>query len=317
MTKMRYATVFAALFGLGLVILYATGGIDRVFYQPFNRGEVDTDTNASEVSLEDNATFAVRLPEKMVFAGEPVPMNSMDVRERLDRELTVNCYWHSSTILMMKRAHRWFPTIERILREQGVPEDFKYLALAESGLQDVVSPAGATGFWQFMKAAAGEHGLKVNPEVDERYHVEKATVAACRYLKSLKSDFGSWTMAAAAYNMGQNGLRKQIGRQEEQNYYDLILSDETSRYVFRILALKAICSSPDDFGFYLTEQDLYPPYRYKEVVVRESVESWPEFCDKYDITYRQLKLLNPWLRDTYLTNSEGREYTIKIMQEQG
>lgn len=310
----RKATILVGIVALTSAILYATGNLVNVRYNPVNNADGEMAAEPSdEISVRDNATFAVKLPDKMSFAGEPVPLDEMDVRERFDRELTVNSYWHSSTILMMKRAYRWFPTIEQILRKNNVPEDFKYLAMAESGLQDVVSSAGATGFWQFMRSAGLEQGLTINSEVDERYHVEKSTEAACRYLKSLKEEFGSWTLAAAAYNMGRTGLMRQLERQEERNYYDLILNDETSRYVFRILALKSIYTAPLDFGFQLTTSDMYQPYEFKVEKVNSTVESWPEFCDARNITYRELKLLNPWLRDAQLTNSSGKEYEVKVM----
>ena len=187
--------------------------------------------------------------------------------------------------------------------------------MAESGLQNAVSGAGATGFWQFLKSAGKEQGLIINGEVDERYHVEKATIAACKYLKKLYNKFGSWTMAAAAYNMGHTGLQKQVDRQKQNNYFDLILNDETSRYVFRILAIKAIHNEPKDFGFNLEVDNMYQQYPYKTFIVDGAIESWPDFCKSHDITYRELKLLNPWLRDASLTNTEKREYKIKVLEK--
>lgn len=315
MKRFYWGALILGLFGIGWAILYAAGGVDSLTYRPVSDDKNAVSSDESERSVRDNLTYAVKIPRSISFAGEPVPLDKGDVRERLDRELTVNSYWHSSSILLLKRAHRWFPLIEKILKEQGVPDDFKYLALAESGLDNVVSSMGATGFWQFREAAASEYGLTVNSEVDERYHVEKATRAACAYLKSMKEDFGSWTLAAAAYNVGPTGLKRQMDRQRETNYYDLILPDETTRYVFRILALKSLHSAPEDFGFHLEEADMYPPYKYKEVVVDGEVESWPAFCDEHDITYRELKLLNPWLRETFLTNRNGRSYTVKVMEK--
>jgi len=314
MSLTRNTLILAAVVVLGAVVLSASGTIEKILYKPVLDLEPSGEMSAAQhVSVKDNVTFAVKLPDNLSFAGESVQLDNMDVRERLDRELTVNSYWHSSTILMMKRANRWFPMIERILRENNVPDDFKYLALAESGLQNVVSPAGASGYWQFMKGAAKEHGLKVSNEIDERYHVEKATEAACSYLIKMKNELGSWTLAAAAYNMGLSGLKKQMTRQMESNYYDLILNQETSRYVFRILAMKSIYSAPQDFGFQLEKTDLYQPYDYKIFLVDEAVESWPEYCKQQGITYRELKLLNPWLREAYLTNTEKKEYKIKIL----
>jgi len=316
MSLTRNTLIPAGIFVLGILVLSASGTIEKIFYKPVNHKPTGEMSASHDISVQGNITFAVKLPENLTFAGEPVQLSNMDVRERLDRELTVNSYWHSSSILMMKRANRWFPVIENILRENNVPDDFKYLALAESGLQNVVSPAGATGYWQFMKGAAKEHGLKVTNEVDERYHVEKATQAACSYLITMKEHLGSWTLAAAAYNMGLSGLKKQMDRQMEQDYYDLILSDETSRYVFRILALKSIYSAPHDFGFQLESTDMYEAYAYKMLIVDDEVKSWPEYCKQQGITYRELKLLNPWLREAYLTNTEKKEYKIKVLTPQ-
>lgn len=271
-------------------------------------GNVD----AYGIAVKFNETYSVKLPTTLSFAGEPVPLNEMDVRERLDNELTVNCYWHSSTILTMKRANRWFPVIEPILKEYGIPEDFKYLAVAESGLNQVISSAGATGIWQFMKAAATEQGLIINEEIDERYHVEKSTIAACKYINSLKNNMGSWTLAAAAYNMGPSGVNKQMDRQLETTYYDMFLNSETARYVYRILAYKTIFSNPEDFGFFLTEEDKYPVYKYKEVTVNAPIKSWGAFCKEHQTTYKNLKMYNPWLRESHLTNRELKTYLIKL-----
>lgn len=315
MTWRRNTLIAGLLFSVAAIVLTAGDSIEKLFYAAVAESDSDDgDTGLSGESVRGAKTFAVKLPKTMTFGGEQVPLKNMDVRERFDRELTVNSYWHSSTILMMKRANRWFPAIEKVLREEGVPEDFKYLALAESGLQHQVSPAGATGFWQIMPAAGKELGLVMDNEIDERYHVEKSTRAAARYLKKLHAEFGSWSMAAAAYNMGQTGLRRQVERQGEGNYYDLLLNDETSRYVFRILALKAIFSAPQDFGFELESSDMYRPYKYRTETVDYPVESWADFCEERGITYRELKLLNPWLREAHLTNPGGKAWEVKIWE---
>lgn len=259
--------------------------------------------------------FALNLPTSLQFAEEEVPMDLIDTREKLDRELLVNTYWQSQTMLLVKRSHRWFPVIEPILKENGVPEDFKYLALIESGLTQTVSPAGATGFWQLMKSAAKERGLEVNNQVDERYHVEKSTQAACNYLKEAKEKFGSWTLAAASYNMGMAGVSKQLDRQVATNYYDLVLNEETSRYIYRILAAKLILSDHQAYGFVLRDMDLYPMLNYKEVTVTSTVDNLANFAFENGINYKALKYLNPWLRDNYLPNSSGKEYQIKIPLE--
>lgn len=264
---------------------------------------------------EEYKIFALALPEKIDFAGEEVPLNLVDVQEKLDRELSVNTYWQSNTLLMIKRCNRWFPTIEKILKEEGVPDDFKYLALMESGLTNTVSPAGAAGFWQLMKDAAKENGLEINSEVDERYHVEKATRAACAYLRNAKNKFGSWTLAAASYNMGMGGINNQLERQKATNYYDLLLNEETSRYVYRILTAKLIISNPRNYGFIFRDSDLYSPYKYREVEVDSTVKNLANFAFDHGINYKVLKYLNPWLRDNHLPNTSHKKYLIQIPTE--
>ncbi len=259
--------------------------------------------------------FALSLPSEIDFADEKAPLNLIDVKEKMDRELLVNTYWQSQTLLLLKRSYRYFPIIEKILKEEGVPEDFKFLALMESGLTNVVSPAGATGFWQLMKDAARERGLEVNSKVDERYHLEKSTRAACAYLKEAKERFGSWTLAAASYNMGMAGLANQLERQKATNYYDLVLNEETSRYVFRILAAKLILTNPKDYGFIYRDEDLYGPLRHKEIEVSSTVENLADFAFGNGINYKTLKYLNPWLRDNYLPNTSSKTYVIHIPSE--
>lgn len=263
----------------------------------------------------DYSVYALPLPEKLTFAGEPVPIHNFEVRERFDRELLVNSYWQSQTLLFFKRAHRWFPVIELILEEQGVPDDFKYLALIESGLMNVVSPAGATGFWQILQSTGRELGLEVNREVDERYHVEKSTIAAADYLKSAYDRYESWTLAAAAYNMGRSALNRQLSRQRVQNYYDLLLNDETSRYMFRILAVKTIFENPPAHGFNFMEEDLYTPLDYYTVEVDSTINDLVDFAHQHEVTYKELRTLNPWLRQRELNNSRNKTYQIKITKE--
>lgn len=261
--------------------------------------------------------FSLSSPDGLTFADEEIPLHILDVREKLDQELLVNTYWQSQTLLFHKRANRWFPVIEPILKEHGVPDDFKYLAVIESGLVDVVSPAGATGFWQFMRDTGRDYGLEINNEVDERYHVEKATAAACAYLKDAHAKYGSWSMAAASYNMGMYGLSKQVERQDVENYYDLLLNIETGRYMYRILAIKEILSKPAQYGFHFRPQDLYPPYDTRTVVIDQSVGDFAEFAKDKGVNYKILKILNPWLRDKYLTNPAGKEYEIKLPADSG
>ncbi|RTE52161.1 lytic transglycosylase domain-containing protein [Arenibacter aquaticus] len=255
---------------------------------------------------------AIEIPEDLNFAGEPVPFDDPEVLERVDREFLVNTYWQSNALLLMKRANKYFPIIEPILKKNGIPDDFKYLALAESGLQNVVSPAGATGFWQIMRATGREYGLEVNSNVDERYHIEKSTEVACRYLKKSKERFGSWTLAAAAYNAGAGGIRKYMGIQKVDGYYDLLLGEETGRYVFRILAIKEILSNPEKYGFHLEEDDMYTAVPTFNVEVDEPVANFADFAKEYDINYKILKRHNPWLREPHLNNASKKKYTIEV-----
>ncbi|MDX1476476.1 MAG: transglycosylase SLT domain-containing protein [Saprospiraceae bacterium] len=255
---------------------------------------------------------SVDLSKEYTFAGEVVPQGNFDAMERLDRELSVNSYWHSSTLLNIKQAHRYFPVIEPILAEHGVPDDFKYLAVAESNLRNAVSYAGAKGVWQFLKSTGQAYGLEINGEVDERYHLEKSTEAACRYLKDYYRQFGSWTLAAAAYNMGGPRLKRLLQEQQAESYYELNLNEETSRYVFRILAFKEILTSPEKFGFYVDESELYEPLKYRTVMVNTTVESWADFAQEHGTNYRMLKVYNPWLISGRLTCSGKKDYIIKL-----
>jgi len=261
------------------------------------------------------AIHSLNIPDSITFAGEIVPIEQLEVKESLDRELLINTYWQSQTILFIKRANRFFPIIEPILKEHNIPEDFKYLALIESGLMSrSVSPAGASGIWQFMRATAREYGLEVNKEVDERYNIEKATAAACKYFKKAYNHYGSWTLAAAAYNAGRTGINKQLSRQQTDNYYDLLLGEETGRYVFRILAVKEILLNTEKYGFHVKQEDLYPPYKTKDVEIKVSVKNFAVFANEHNLSYKTFKNLNPWLRETSLTNSAKKTYVVKIME---
>lgn len=245
------------------------------------------------------------------FAGEPMPLN-MDTRERLDREMSVNSYWQSATLLNIKNANKYFPIIEPILAEMGVPDDFKYLAVAESSLRNVQSSAQAKGFWQFRKLAAKEVGLEVNEEVDERYHVEKATKAAAGYLTKLYNRFGSWANAAAAYNVGPTNFAKTLAQQGESSFYNVNVNDETGRYLFRLIAIKEIMEHPENFGFYLDPKDLYESLENVYYVeVDESVSDWATFAKNNGVSYRMLKYYNPWLRSGKLTVI-NKKYLIKL-----
>lgn len=301
----------------GIIIVCVTVFVSAfsIYLFTYSTYEEKEDLSYKKVFQANYKIFALNLPNTIEFAGEKVPMNLIDVREKLDRELHVNTYWQSNTLLFIKRSNRWFPIIEKILLEENVPNDFKYLALIESGLTQVVSPAGAAGFWQIMKKTAPEFGLEVTSEVDERYHIEKSTHAACLYLKEAKEKFGSWTLAAASYNIGQSGLQRQLNKQEVNSYYDLLLNSETSRYLFRILAAKHILSNANQFGFNFRPKDLYPAITYKTIVTDSSISSFTEFAAQNGINYKVLKYLNPWLRSKELNNSKRKNYEIKIPDE--
>ncbi|MFC7358541.1 lytic transglycosylase domain-containing protein [Jejudonia soesokkakensis] len=271
-----------------------------------------TDETMEKKLVNDYNVYALPLPDSMNFAGEEVPLTDPDIRERFDRELLVNTYWQSNMLIMIKRANKYFPTIERLLQEHGLPDDFKYLAVAESGLDNVRSPAGAAGFWQFLKGTGKEYGLEINDYVDERYNLEKATEVAAEYLKKSKERFGTWTAACAAYNAGNAGVNNQMERQDADGYYELLLNSETSRYVFRILAFKEIMSNPKKYGFNFREKDLYTMIPTRKVLVDKPVEDFAAFAKEQGINYKILKIHNPWLRDTYLKNASGKKYYIEI-----
>lgn len=255
------------------------------------------------------------LPETVLFAGEAMPLENFDTRESLDRELNATAYRHGSTLLTIKRAGRYFPEIEKILKEYSIPDDFKYLACAESDLSNVISPAGATGFWQIMEGTAREYGMIVNKEVDERYSLEKSTIFACRYFRKAYEHYGSWTMAAASYNNGFNGLDEQQEIQKERDYYNLLLNEETARYIFRIAALKLIMTEPAKYGLEIGERNIYKPVPYTEVEIDTTITSFEQFSKQFGTNYKMLKFLNPWLRKPFLTNTAGKEYIIRIPEE--
>jgi hypothetical protein len=268
-----------------------------------------TGNNKDRVMHEGTAMY---FPESIDFAGENTPLKITDVTERLDRELLINANLDATTALIMKRANRVFPIIEPILKQYNVPDDFKYLAVIESGLTNAVSGSGAKGVWQFMQDSAKEKGMEVNDIVDERYHLEKSTEAACKYLLAAKDKFGSWTLAAAAYNGGMNGILKKIEEQKVTDYYDLALTEETSRYVFRILALKEIMKNPEKYGFSIFSSDLYAPIPTKKVEVDSTIIDLAEFAFSQGINYKILKIHNPWLRDKKLLNPTKKKYEIQI-----
>ncbi len=256
-----------------------------------------------------------KLPDEVTFAGERMPLENFDTHESLEREILVSAYRHSSTILIIKRANRYLPVIEKILKKNNVPDDFKYLAAAESEYSNMISPAGATGFWQIMPKTGKEDGMEINQVVDERYDVEKSTQFACDYFIKSYEKYGNWTLAAASYNGGRAGIDRQIEIQKQNNYYDLLLNEETARYIFRAVAYKLIISDPGRYGFNINKEDLYPVLDYYNVEVDTAVTDFSAFAGKFGTNYKLLKFLNPWLRKPYLTPRPGKVYVIKIPAE--
>jgi len=248
----------------------------------------------------------------VIFAGEKMPLENFDTRESLERELLTGAYRHSSTILIIKRANRWLPVIEKILKKNNIPDDFKYLAAAESEYSNMISPAGATGFWQIMQETGREEGMEINQVVDERYDVERSTQFACDYFRKSYEKYGNWTLAAASYNGGRAAIDEQIEIQQQKNYYDLLLAEETARYIFRAVAYKLIITDPSSYGFTIGKDELYPELKYSEVTVDTAVTSFSKFAEHFGTNYKLLKFLNPWLRKPYLTPKPGKVYNIKI-----
>lgn len=276
-----------------------------------------SNNDSEKVELERpqvlSMTASVDVPGEMMFAGEKIVFDRYDLHERMDRELNSFTYFHSTTLLLFKRANRIFPVIEPILKREGVPDDIKYLAVIESSLDPrAVSPARASGLWQFMSGTAQQFGLEVSPEVDERYHIEKSTVAACRYLKDAYRKLGSWSAAALSYNGGQARITSEITKQQTDKALDLWLVEETTRYYFRMLAIKTLFENPAQYGFVLRSDQLYKPMEFKEVMVSSAIPSLASFAKENGITYAQLKDFNSWLRDAKLTNKSGKNYTFLI-----
>lgn len=261
--------------------------------------------------------YAPVLPETLTFAGEKVPLDVYYVREALDREIMVNMYWQSNMLLYLKRANRYFPVIDSILKQQGVPEDFKYLCVIESGLTNATSAAKAQGYWQFIKETGTRYGLEISDEIDMRNDLEASTVAACKYLKSLKARFGNWTSAAAAYNCGEGGLSRRLEKEGVTSYYDVRLNKETSRYVFRILAVKLIMSAPQDYGYYVRKCDLYPRLPYRTVTLSGKNVDLYAFAKDNNCSYKMLREMNPWITTDNLANKKDKTYTLRLPVENG
>ena len=282
--------------------------LSNTFFNALHMSGVSPEENTSETY----SIKALKIPGDLTFAGEKVPTELYDIKERMDRELLVNTYWQSNGLLLIKKAHKYFPLIEPMLKKYGIPDDFKYLAVAESGLENNSSPAGAAGFWQFLKSSAKEYGLEVNQNVDERYNLEKATRIAAEYLKKSKERFGTWTLAAAAYNAGNARIARNLKRQQVDNYYDLLLNNETARYVFRIVALKEVLSYPKKYGFEFDEEDLYKLPNTQIVEVDTVITNIASFAKTFNTNYKELKLHNAWLRENKLNNKSRKLYQIKI-----
>lgn len=297
---MKKSTRYISITGLLLAV--------AIFVNAISRNEIQPPKNTSDLY----EIKALKLPPYLNLAGEPVPTERPDIKERMDRELLVNTYWQSNGLLLIKRAHKYFPILEPLLKKYGLPDDFKYLAVAESGLMNNSSPAGASGFWHFLKSTGHEYGLEINSNVDERYNIELATKVAAEYLISAKEKFGSWTLAAAAYNAGRSRIATSIEDQQVHNYYDLLLNSETARYVFRIVALKEVMSNPKKYGFIFDKEDLYTQEKTRTVQVDTVINNIASFAKHFGTNYKELKIHNPWLRQNKLNNASRKLYEIKI-----
>lgn len=258
------------------------------------------------------------VPETITFAGEELVLNRYDKREKMDRELMSFSFMHTNSHLILKRANRFFPIIEPLLQKNNVPDDLKYLMVIESSMNLFSrSPAGAAGLWQFMPATGREYGLEVNKNIDERYHIEKSTLAACKYLKKAYQRYGSWLAAAASYNGGQNRITTERQRQGVDEITDLWLVEETSRYIYRLMAAKLFFENPQQFGIHLKKEQLYPPLKYKEMTLTKEIPDLASFAKQQGINLALLKDFNPWLREYNLENRSGRTYTLKIPTKEG
>lgn len=276
----------------------------------FSVNDPVSDDDYRNYFISNYKVFGVTIPKDLNFCGEKVPVEDFTVRESLERELMVNTYFQSQTLLYHKRAARWFPIIEPILKKNGVPDDFKYVALIESGLSNAVSPQKAAGFWQLIEPTAEHYGLQVDENVDERFNVEKSTEAACKCFLEAHDRYGNWTLAAASYNLGMGGVDKQLSKQKSGSYYDLYLNEETARYVFRILAVKEIVSRPKAYGYMLRPRDLYPPIPTTAVTVDSTIHDLASFAIGRGSTYKILKVMNPWLMEASLENPDHKKYQL-------
>lgn len=309
MRKFILLQLWLGILIIGFYFVYnRTAGNDEIIVTNDNPPE----SVPAELPLSQSVVSSFELPDTMSFAGEPVPLHMIDVRERLDREIHVNSYWHSSTIFLLKRSNRWLPHLEKLLVENGIPADFKYLAVIESGLENAVSPKQAVGFWQIREGTAKDMGLEVNREVDQRYDPFAATIAATRYMKQAYEKFGTWSNVAASYNMGMKGLSDQLESQKTASYYDLHLNEETARYMFRLLAIKEILENPKKYGYDIPENLLYPLIEFDSVTVSEDIPDLVEYARQKGLTYKDLRWYNPWLRKGTLTVKREKSYIIRL-----
>ena len=298
------------IFGIGFALITVTGIL--AFVETKNNNK-----EYQQLFMRYTKTFSPEVPPMADFAGEKAPIDLFYVREGLEREILAATFMHSSTTLMFKRSYRWFPVIEPILKKNNIPNDFKFIAAIESNFANVTSPSGAVGFWQFLKATGQKYGLEINAEVDERYHLEKATEAACKYFKDAYKIYKNWTLVAASYNRGMDGISKALAKQRVNSYYDLYLNDETSRYIFRILTFKEVYNHPLSYGFYLREKDLYPQIPCTSMSIDSSITNIPELAKKLKVNYRILKELNPWILGYALPNKMKKTYVFLLPKEGG
>ena len=272
----------------------------------------ELDKNKKNEDFTNYKIHSIPIPDSLTFSGETVDLNENDLIQRFDKEILVNTYWQSNTLQLIKRSRKFFKIIEPILKKEGVPDDFKYLAVIESGLENLRSPKGAKGIWQIMRGTGRELGLEINNNVDERYNLELSTIAACRYIKKAKNKFGTWTLAAAAYNRGMSGVNRALKKQNVKSYYDLLLGNETRRYVFRIHAIKLILNNPNNYGFFVKDSEYYNDDGFEVMNVDYPIKNLSEFANKNGINYKTLKIFNPWLIQNHLNNRSKKKYKIKI-----
>ena len=274
--------------------------------------KTELDKNKKNEDFTNYKIHSIPIPDSLTFSGETVDLNENDLIQRFDKEILVNTYWQSNTLQLIKRSRKFFKIIEPILKKEGVPDDFKYLAVIESGLENLRSPKGAKGIWQIMRGTGRELGLEINNNVDERYNLELSTIAACRYIKKAKNKFGTWTLAAAAYNRGMSGVNRALKKQNVKSYYDLFLGNETRRYVFRIHAIKLILNNPNNYGFFVKDSEYYKDDGFEVMNVDYPIKNLSEFANKNGINYKTLKIFNPWLIQNHLNNRSKKKYKIKI-----